>query len=205
MEHGRHPVGSDSERRLIRYGFVIGSVGVITGFVGAHLDQKPIQLAGALLAAAGVLFGGAGILLGIARFPAELRRTLRAAPWRMHRREGTVYGRPWAISLACIAGLSATVGFVLAMILVRVPPLHALMQRSGWTPDFGTGFILFGSAFGLLGYWMMRRWGVWVLGAVVATAPPALIVSGSPPVAWGNVLGAVLFLAIGIRHYRQMT
>lgn len=78
------------------------------------------------------------------------------------------------------------------------------MQRIGWTPDFGTGFVLFGTAIALLGYWRMRRWGVWLLGGVVVAAPFVLSLTRSSTLAWANLAGLVLFLAIGVHHYRRM-
>lgn len=189
--------------KLQVYGILAAALGVVMGFGAERVGSLAMRQVALVLVGAGVLCGGAGVLWAFfVDFPRSVRQLITAPPWRDLGRIDERTGRPRIITLICVFGFAVAGGVALSVVLDNTLPGFA-HRRADWTPDAEDAF-LFGMAIALVGYWRMRRWGVWLLGAVVAAEVSWLALTGSLLREWNGLTGPVVFLLIGARYYRRM-
>lgn len=106
--------------------------------------------------------------------------------------------QPWLITILCIIGwlgvLAATVRIVIQWDTLRtLPTIHVV----------GAPVALAVTAVALLGYWRMRRWGLWlILTGLVARAATGL--TGALPIRPADLAWPGLILIVGLIYYRRL-
>jgi len=106
--------------------------------------------------------------------------------------------RPILITLCCLvgfAGLPVTAYYV-------IPNREAIIAFNGWS--FIIALVLSGvlGLAGLIGYWMMRRWGVYLYAAMTTLSILYAIASGS--FGLSTSLSSIVITAIGCYYFARM-
>lgn len=191
--------------RLQILGFLAAGSGLISLFVGEQFDLPTVARIGHVLGVAGVFVAAAGLAwMWLVRIPRGIRELIAEPPWRVLGRIDSRTGRPRIIKGICLLAFAAAGGQALVLLLdAALPP--APLQQPRWTPGFDDAFLTFGTALALVGYWRMRRWGVWLLGTIVVLASLVWMFTDGVARDWSALAGLVILLLIGVRYYQRMT
>jgi hypothetical protein len=106
--------------------------------------------------------------------------------------------RPLAVTAVCLLGavaVAVTAVLLLANPLWLVPPTAA-QRLGGLAAAAATGAALYGM-------WRMRRWGVWLLGALFLVRL-AVGVAGRMPWSLPALAAPVVLLLVGLAYVRKM-
>jgi hypothetical protein len=102
------------------------------------------------------------------------------------------------LSAFCILGWLATV-FVVSGVVLQ----SGLRASLGATQAAGAGTALAGSAIALVGYWQMRRWGLWLI-LFVASARIVAGFSGLFPLRLTDLIWPAAIAVVGVFYYRVL-
>jgi hypothetical protein len=106
--------------------------------------------------------------------------------------------RPILITLCCLVGFAGVP--MTAYVVIR--NREAIVAFSGWS--FIVALTIFGSMgfAGLIGYWLMRRWGLYLYATMTALSLLYAVVSGSFNLA--GSLSSIAITAIGYAYFSRM-
>ena len=106
--------------------------------------------------------------------------------------------RPLLVTLACLVGFAGVPMTAYIVIVNRA----ALVAYNGW--PFIWALIVFGAmgVAGLVGYWTMRRWGLYLYAAMTALSLLYALNSGS--FSLSSSLSSLAITAIGCAYYARM-
>ncbi len=106
--------------------------------------------------------------------------------------------RPILITLACLVGFA---GLPIAAYFVIVNR-EAIIAFNGWS--FIATMIVFGAmgVTGLIGYWLMRRWGLYLYASMTALSLLYALADGS--FSLSSSLSSIAITAIGCAYYARM-
>jgi uncharacterized membrane protein (DUF2068 family) len=106
--------------------------------------------------------------------------------------------RPILVTLACLVGFAGVP--MTAYFVIRNG--EAIIAFNGWS--FIVALICFGALglAGLVGYWMMRRWGLYLYAAMTALSLGYALVSGS--FTFSGSFSSIVITAIGCLYFARM-
>jgi hypothetical protein len=107
--------------------------------------------------------------------------------------------RPRTLIALCIIGWSA-IALAVGSVILRSDLLAALPEAEA----VGGTIALAGSAVALLGYWRMRRWGLWLILAVAC----ARVIAGWLdlfPLRLTDLVWPAIIVVVGLYYYRRFS
>jgi hypothetical protein len=107
--------------------------------------------------------------------------------------------RPIAITVFCIIGIG-----LIVLSLVAVPNIADLLTEKvgGWYVPFLIASLLITLAC-FIGYWMMKRWGVYLYTAIFAIGTAVSVFFGLP-VSLPGLIVPVLVIILGFAYIKRM-
>lgn len=106
--------------------------------------------------------------------------------------------QPLPIRILCVVGWLG-VAIAAARIVAQWRDISALPTAH----ILGAPLALAVTAIALLGYWWMRRWGVWLMGAGVL-ARVATGITGTLPLRPSDLAWPAVILIVGLTYYRRL-
>ncbi|HUY17871.1 MAG TPA: hypothetical protein VMV15_01480 [Candidatus Binataceae bacterium] len=106
--------------------------------------------------------------------------------------------RPILITLACLVGFAGLPAAAYVMML----NWQGLVAFRGWS--FIVALIIFGAIgfAGLIGYWLMRRWGLYLYASMTVLSLGYALASGTFSLV--GSLGSIVITAIGCAYFTRM-
>lgn len=106
--------------------------------------------------------------------------------------------RPWPLTVLCLLGWS-----LVAVAVVRLAVRWRAFADVGTGVAVGGGVALAVTVIALVGYWRLKRWGLWLvlLGTGLRLAGGAW---GAPPLRTTDLLWPAILLLVGFAYYRRL-